>query len=223
MRHVRGYVDGEYQDGELRGLSFLAGKRGMGKTTEMVRLLSLCRGVVIFFDTLSKHNLPNFHVVNQPGELKALLRQARRGSLRVHYQPIGRRFEHFEAVNAIVKAVGWMIYAIDEIDLVCKKDADGDAPKMPPGFKELVEAGRHFRVSMLFTARKPPAVPRGLTSECLEFRLFRTTENRYVRYWAETIGDDATAARLRTLPKYQYLLCRDGEEPVLMSAGKKIF
>ena len=36
---MRGFIDGEYQDGELRGCTFIAGKRGMGKTTEMARLL----------------------------------------------------------------------------------------------------------------------------------------------------------------------------------------
>ena len=41
---MRGFVDGEYQDGELRGCTFIAGKRGMGKTTEMARLRAFCAG-----------------------------------------------------------------------------------------------------------------------------------------------------------------------------------
>jgi hypothetical protein len=36
---VRGFVDGECTHGELRGLTFLAGERGMRKTTEAIRLV----------------------------------------------------------------------------------------------------------------------------------------------------------------------------------------
>jgi hypothetical protein len=217
----RGFIDGEYQDGEVRGLITLAGKRGMGKTTEMIRVLMLCTGIVIFFDTVRKHTLRGFLVVSQPGELKAALR---RGVKRIHYMPApgSSRLAHFDAVCAIALAVGWLVLAVDEIDRVCKRDDDSEAVVLPANLKELVECGRHYRVSMLFTFRKPPYVPRGLTSEAEEHRLFRTTENRYVKYWADTIGDDDAARRLRTLPKYHYLRCVDGGDPEQMCAGKHV-
>ncbi len=62
----------------------------------------------------------------------------------------------------------------------------------------------------------------GLTSECESFRLFSTTESRYVNYWADVIGNAKIAAQRRTLPKYQYLLHRDGEDAEIRCAGKLI-
>jgi hypothetical protein len=218
-----GFVDGEYQDGEIRGLAFLAGKRGMGKTTELVRLLKACSGGVVFFDTLSKHAhlLKGWRIVGKPGNLKEAIR-ANPNNFKIVYQPMfGDRAAHFEAVCAIVKAVGWCVFGVDEVDRHTTANIV-ELKLKTPSLHDLIEYGRHYRVAGLFTARKPSQVPRALTSECAEFRLFRTTENLYVRYWADTIGDTKTADSLRTLPKFHYLLCRDGEDVQVLSGGKLI-
>ncbi len=49
------FIKGEWQDGEVRGVNFLAGFRGMGKTTEMGRLMNGCSGTVIFYDHKGTH------------------------------------------------------------------------------------------------------------------------------------------------------------------------
>jgi hypothetical protein len=205
-----GFVDGEYQDGELRGLSFIGGKRGMGKTTEMARLLSQCSGGVLFFDSLSKHDaaLPGYKVITQPGDLAAYLRLNRGRRFRVLYQPrSGDQAAHFRSVCVIVRAIGWMIFGVDEIDMQCGPRW-GDS-RMPPEMYHLVNYGRHERVSMLATARTPMSVARGYTSACLEMRIFQTTEETHIRYFESYIGQE-NAAALRTLEKYQYLHWIDG-------------
>jgi hypothetical protein len=211
----RGFIDGEYQDGELRGLTFLAGKRGMGKTTEMARLLSECSGGVVFFDSLSRHEnvLPGFKLISQPGDLQTYLRANRAHRFQVLYQPrSGDLGAHFQAVCKIVRAFGWMIFAIDELDMLCGAKW-GDA-RMPPEFYHLVNFGRHERVSMLATARTPMSVARGYTSQCLEMRLFCITEKSHIDYFEPYVGQDV-AAQLRTLQKYQFLHWRDGGETTL--------
>lgn len=219
----RGFVDGEYQDGEVRGLVFLAGKRGMGKTTEVIRLLRSCSGGVLFFDTKAKHAhlMRDFALVHEPGQLKDAIRRAP-GRFRIIYQPLrGAQKEHFEACNDIVQIVGDMVYAVDEVDYHTCSSIER-VKENTPKFYDLIEYGRHFHVAMLGTFRKPANVARGMTSEYYELRLFRTTENIYVKYWVDTIGDTQAAELLRKLPKYQYLLCRDGDDPVIMSAGRLV-
>jgi hypothetical protein len=211
---MRGFIDGEYQDGELRGLNFLVGRRGTGKTTEMDRLLSLCTGGVIFFDTLSKHAgvLSGYVVISEPGALENYLRMNRGRRFRILYQPrAGNLDEHFRAVCRIVRAFGWMILGVDELDKLCGARW-GDA-RMPPELYHLVNYGRHERVSMIATARRPRAVARGYTAES-EMRLFAMKESADVEYFEDDLGKEQ-AARLRTLPKFYYLHCTEEGAPEL--------
>jgi hypothetical protein len=214
-----GFIDGEYQDGELRGCTFIAGKRGMGKTTEMGRLLSLCAGGVIFFDSLSRHDLslPRYKVFSQPGQLEAYLRVNRGRRFRILYQPrSGNVQEHFRAVCTIVRAFGSMIFGVDELDMLC--GSEWGANRMPDEFYHLVNYGRHCKVSMLATARRPMSVARGFTSQCLQMRLFCMTERADLKYFEDYIGEE-DARRLSALDKYQFLLWT-GDGPAVLCGGR---
>ena len=203
---AHGFIDGEYTDGEIRGCVFVAGVRGMGKTTELARLLSSCSGGTLFFDPLSKHEsvLPGFRLISQPGELQTYLRANRGRRFRVLYQPRqGSLDTHFRAVCLIVRAFGSMIFGIDEFDMLCGSRW-GDT-RMPPEMYHLVNYGRHCRVSMLATARRPMNVARGFTSQCQTMRLFHMREKADLKYFEEYIGQSDTA-RLSSLPKFHYLL-----------------
>jgi hypothetical protein len=217
---MRGFIDGEYQDGELRGCTFIAGKRGMGKTTEMARLLSLCAGGVIFFDALSRHEavLPGYKLFSQPGELERYLRANASRRFRILYQPrSGTVTEHFQAVCTMVRAFGSMIFGIDELDMLCGSQW-GDS-RMAPELYHLVNYGRHCKVSMLATARRPMSVARGFTSQCLEMRLFGMTERADLKYFEDYIGE-GDARRLATLEKYQYLHWT-GDGPAELRGGRR--
>lgn len=211
---MRGFIDGEYQDEEIRGLVFLCGMRGMGKTTEMDRLLSLCTGGVLFFDTVSKHAgvFRGYAIFSEPGPLESYLRLNRGRRFRVLYQPRrGNLDTHFQKVCTIVRAMGWMIFAVDEVDKL--SGARWGETRMCPEFYHLVNYGRHERVSMIATARRPKAAPAGFRGEA-EMRVFRLKEVGAIDYFAEEMGDE-TAARLRTLPKYYYLHCVQDGDPIL--------
>ncbi len=140
---MRGFIDGEYQDGAIRGCGFVAGIRGMGKTTEMARLLGECAGGAVFFDALSKHSaaLPGYVLISQPGALVAYLRANRGRRVRVLYQPqAGDLDAHFRAVCKIIRAFGWLVFAVDELDMLCGPRW-GDS-RMCPEFYHLVNYGR---------------------------------------------------------------------------------
>lgn len=216
---TRGFIDGEYQDGELRGLNFLVGRRGTGKTTEMNRLLQECGGGVGFFDTLSKHAgvFTGYAIINEPGSLVNYLRLNRGRRFRWLYQPrAGDLDAHFRAVCSIVRAFGWMIFGVDELDKLCGARW-GDA-RMCPELYHLVNYGRHERVSMIATARRPRAVPRGYTAES-EMRLFHMKERADIDYFEDLVGEE-TASQLRTLKPYFYLHCAP-DEPAVMRGGPR--
>jgi hypothetical protein len=218
---MRGFIDGEYQDGDLRGITFVAGQRGMGKTTEMARLLSLCAGGVLFFDSLSRHEdvLPGYVMVHEPGPLKEYLKRNHQKRFRILYQPrAGNMDAHFAAVCVIVKVFGWMILGVDELDMLSGNRFGSIA--MSPEFYHLVNYGRHSRLSMIATARDPVQVPRGFTSQCREMRLFRITEDRYVKYFESKIGA-VNSNRLYTLKPYQFLLWQDGDETAKLCGGPR--
>lgn len=210
----RGFIDGEYQDGELRGLVFLVGRRGFGKTTEMDRLLQTCTGGVLFFDTLSKHAtvFPGYIVFAQPGPLVDYLRVNRGRRFRVLYQPRkGNLDQHFREVCRIIKTFGWMIFGVDELDKLCGARW-GDA-RMPPEFYDLVNYGRHARVSMIATARRPQGVAAGFKAEC-EYRIFRLKDQKALDSVALDIGE-AHIPQIRQLDKYYYLKCSEDDDPIL--------
>jgi len=218
---VRGFIDGEYQDGEIRGCGFIAGVRGMGKTTEMGRLLSLCTGGVLFFDPLARHEhvLPGRRLIHHWVELENYLRVNRGRRFRIIYQPRGGSIdEHFKGVAACVRAFGWMIFAIDELDMLCGARF-GDA-RMPQELYDLVNYGRHARVSMLATARYPMSVARGFTSQCATLRLFYMREKKHLQYFEEYIGEEIS--RLPSLPKYHYLFWDGSENSQIFMAGRAL-
>lgn len=219
----RGFVDGEYQDGSIRGLSFLAGKRGMGKTTEMDNLLNSCSGPRIFFDTLSKHHdiIRHTHLVSDLAELKNAIRSAHRSPFKILYQPrFGSLDVHFQNVCLIVLAVAkgenGLVFAVDEIDKLC--GVRFGESRMCGGLYDLVNYGRHHRVALLGTSRRPAQVPRGFTSECFDMRVFRVTEPNSLDYFKEYSVD---LLKARALEKYQYLYWQDGCESVELRGGRR--
>jgi len=217
---VRGFIDGEYQDGPLRGCTFVAGERGMGKTTLVANLLSVCDGGVMFFDPLARHEslLPGRKLFFQPGPLQEYLRINRERRFKVLYQPRdGDIDEHFRALCLIARAFGRMIFAVDELDMFCGPRW-GDR-RMPPCFYDLVNYGRHAQVSMIATARYPMSVPRGFTSQCAQMYLFHETEPDHITYFRRYIGS-ADALSLSALEKYQYLHW-NGDGPAQLCGGRR--
>lgn len=209
---MRGFVDGEYQDGEIRGLGFLCGMGSMGKTTEMARLTLECTGGFVFFDTTGNHGrfFLNAVFINEPGPLREYLRPNRGRRFQVIYQPrSGDIVTHFQNVCTVVYQFGWMVFVVDELDKFC---GNRWGPLgMPVEFADIVNYRRHRRIAMLASARRPKAVAPAFRGEA-EMRVFRLKEEGAIEYFESELGKE-TAARLRTLPQYVYLHCRQDCDP----------
>jgi hypothetical protein len=218
---ARGFIDGEYTDGELRGLTFLAGERGMGKTTEAIRLVRQCGGAVIFFDTVGKHAhlLPGFVQFNQPGPLKEYLLANQGRRVRAVYVPRDEYPEqHLIAVCVLARVYQNVILAVDEIDTFC--GPEWGAKNMPKELYDLAHYGRHWHVSMLCTARDPATLSIKFRSQCEYMRIFRTSEERYVKYFEARIGK-ANSAKLPQLQKTYFLFWQSGHLDAQIKGGPR--
>lgn len=207
---------GEWRDGELVGCVGLLGKRGSGKSTEMARLLRSASGRLIVFDTVNQYSqgdLPGCAVIHDVATFKAFIRShlAAR-SFRILYQPIGDVRAHFDSITAFFSMqsspgrylVGRLIFAIDEVDRFCSPSW------MRPGLDFLVNCGRHPKIALVWTSRRPQRIARDLSSQTSEFRVFFMSEPKDRANLAEYIGDEA-ADHLNRIPRFHYLRYRDGE------------
>jgi hypothetical protein len=209
-------IDGEYSDGNIAGLVVAAGKRKSGKTFLAFQESLLCKRKV-HFDTLDQYtaekgyDLKGWQIAHQPGELREIFATNLNAEhLSVIYKPLGGdKVTHFRAVTRLVLNYGKLgrgvIYFVDEIDKFC-------SPHEPlktgcPQLYDLVEYGRHFKVSAWFNTRRPHAVSRSLTAQVAEFRIFKTTEPLDKKYFEKSIG--SAVKELPRLGKYEYLWWTD--------------
>jgi hypothetical protein len=222
---VRGFNNGEYEDGEIRGLTFVAGERGMGKTTEVIRLGRACTGPVFFFDTVGQHQhlLPGFKVFHDCGELKQFVLANWGRRIRAVYVPLDEFpekhvIELAKLLRALGKWLGGAILIVDEMDTFCGQE--WGVKGMPIELYNLAHFGRHYWVSMLVTARDPPSLSKRFRSQCAFMRLFRISEDDYADYFAKRIGK-ANAARLPTLEKTYFLLWEAGKQEAPVCGGPR--
>ncbi len=231
---MRGFVDGEYVDGEVRGLTFVAGERGMGKTTELMRLIETCGGAVIMFDTVGTHaaylRRRGFVEFGQPGSLREYIGANLGRRVRVVYVPRDEYpEEHLQAVCKMVRAFGveltrrmgdggGIILAVDEIDQHC--GPEWGHKWMPKELYDLAHFGRHYHVSMVTTARDPKSLSKKFRSQCASMRIFRVSEADDVDYFGARIGR-SNAAKLPTLQKTYYLLWQAGQIDAQVRGGPR--
>ncbi|MDR3754284.1 MAG: hypothetical protein P4K78_10710 [Terracidiphilus sp.] len=230
---MRGFHNGEYQDGEAAGRIFLCGQSGYGKTTEMRRLCEQCSGGAILYNHTGNEDLRRAIHVHQPGELsRVLCKVAGRSGWRIVYTPIGGDLhEHFRSVCRMAYITASVVLALDEVDFYC--DARYGPSRMPPELYNLAHFGRHAPgagiegngrrgVAMMFTARIPTSVARGLSSQASEFRLFHEDDPDYLDFYRRgVLRNRQDAERLRDLPKYKFYRVRKEDGQMVISGGAR--
>jgi hypothetical protein len=231
---ARGFDGVEYVDGEIRGLVFLAGERGMGKTTEMLRLEEQCTGPVVFFDTVGTHAArlcsKGFKLFSQAGPFKKYLMANLGRRVRSVFVPIDENPElHAESVCKTVRAFGFeskmrfgsaggAVLLMDEIDMVC--GPEWGHRWMSPSLYYLAQCGRHVQVSMACTARDPKTLPKKFRSQFASMYLFRVSEEDDVKYFRARVGA-ANALKLPTLQPMYYLKWQAGGTDAPVCGGPR--
>lgn len=170
------------------------GKSGSGKTTLTRSLIGEMRRVVIIDPMDQFPDAPALTVSGLHHEIATLpLRQDYRARLIITGVPA------FDYVARLVLWRGDLTLLVDEVDIFASS----------PMLREIVMRGRHARVNLIATSRRPAEVPRDLTSQASELYSFRQAEPRDLDYLRKYFGSSVTD-QLPTLSEFSYLRYRDG-------------
>ena len=101
-------------------------------------------------------------------------------------------------VNALVATGGDAVLAIDEVSTLCK----GKHPD--PHLAWVLDYGRHYGISVFWTARRPQQVAMLCTSQADSLVVFRTSEGRDVTVLRDRLGD-LNAERLPRLARFDFV------------------
>lgn len=86
---------------------------------------------------------------------------------------------------------------LDEVDMF-------DSPhSQDREFKKLIHYGRHYKVDLVTTSRRPHNVSRDLTSQTEMFYVFKVIEERDLKYFEAL--DGRLPAQIQPLQKFEYL------------------
>lgn len=145
-----------------------------------------------------KNPLPGFVEIRQPGDLKAYLAQRVAGQFRVLYSPWSDAEEHFEAVCKIVLAVRDVVFAVDEIWLFQKTASS------PRDLKTMMLAGRHYGVTLVWTAQRPQLTDATLRSVSTELYIGSLPSELDQSAFHGSVNEDALSVAAR-LPARQFV------------------
>lgn len=189
----------------------------------------------MIFDTLGNFlgrnaPLPGYTVFRSTKALREFLRDHVRLPFKAIYQPVaGDRAAQFEQVCYLAYRVGWLVLAVDEVDSFCTASAPAvlDRAALQQacpgannyGLYEIANYSRHKPMAFLFTSRRPAQVARELTAQCSELRIYLTTEEVDLAYFARVIGR-SNADKLKTLGSFYFLRYQDGL-PVEIGGGPR--
>jgi hypothetical protein len=205
------FFGARHSDGGIRGVRSYLGNPGCGKTYRAIADISAAARC-IFFDTAAnigagelKNRLPRFAHSFGLHDLGMLLIEAKanlpQSRFRICYTPglekVDRRAE-FEAVCELIKRTKNCVFVIDEVWKHCR------AGWIPQPLEDLTFTGRHFGVTVLFTAQRPARVANDLLSICSAHHLFRmdAVDVATIRKYF-SIPDDVVE-RLPSLPDRRY-------------------
>jgi len=176
-------------------IAIVFGKRGSGKTVKATNLVA-DESRVLFYDTLC-HDYTDGVIVDSLEELKAFWRKVYRGSFRIIYRPTDPQGD-FPEICRLVYEAGDIYFVVEEVDMFFKGDTTS------PEFRQIIQRGRHARVSLVGVTQRPKGFGRLLTSQVHDFYVFRVTEPVDADYFRERLSQDA-AGKLAGLGQYQYL------------------
>ncbi|MBL4766475.1 MAG: hypothetical protein JKY94_01965 [Rhodobacteraceae bacterium] len=183
------------------------GPKGSGKTNHALVGLKTHRRVILCGRNRQEAIERGARIVESPRALLECIKAAGSGAFRLAYRFGGLdTAAEFETVNRLAWAAEDVSLLWDEIDLFVPTAHLSGYGKL------LVNEGRHRRVNIYFTSRRPMRVDRDLTANADRLCVFRTWEPRDIEYLTEFMG--AAAKGARSLENFQYLDWRDGEEIV---------
>lgn len=172
------------------------GKSGSGKSTLARSWVKPAKRVLIFNPNGETDWQAGAIVTSDPAELVELV--ARPGAVRICWEGVMTGgVEAFEWANRCAWAGEGFHVVWDEVDRFITP------AQMPPIADNLVQAGRHRGLHIIACSRRPYRMNRTLTALATRMAVFRSTEPRDLRYFADYVGD--AAKQIPTLRDYHAL------------------
>jgi hypothetical protein len=175
----------------------IIGRKGSGKSRALEgRLMAEDR--VFVWDAMGEHDWsPNeLRSMDDVQEFFRWNRKKQRWA--ANYVPGDELSEELETLCPVLYDRGEMIFAIEEIPLVCS------ASHLPPKLGKLIRTGRHRQLDVVWTAQRASEVSRTLTSLTDEFILFSQTEPLDLDAIAKRCGAEV-ADRVAHLGRHDFI------------------
>lgn len=123
--------------------------------------------------------------------------------------------EGFEELARIVMKMQVIAFVIDEVDMFAPATMTNKA-----AFYHLIHYGRHNRIDIITTSRRPANISRNLTSQTDLFFFSRIRENTDKKYIEDYIGKEL-AETAKRLQRFTFLMVRDDESAQIISIPRK--
>ena len=193
------------------------GKGGYGKSTlmrkQLANVIPSRRGRVIFFDTNAEdENAQGAVLCHTKAELVAAVKETGKFNVCWRGHLTMPHVEAFEFANRVAKAAHNCVVVWEEADRYMK------AMSVPPIAMELIDAGRHWGVTVFAASRRPQRMPRDLTANASRIMCFHSSDSTVINYLKEFIGEE-WAEKLPTLQRYEAI--SHYEDPDQKTAIKK--
>ncbi|MGE5476173.1 MAG: hypothetical protein ACM3Q1_05930 [Bacteroidales bacterium] len=187
------------------------GKSGSGKSTLARSWVRAEKRVLIFDPNGEDDWAKGAHVTDNHAELVELV--AAKGRVRICWRGVMTGGEAaFEWANRCAWAAEDMFVVWDEVDRFVTP------AQMPPIADNVVQAGRHRGLHVIACSRRPYRMNRTLSALATRMAVFRSTEPRDLRYFAELMGEAAKG--IPTLRDYHALDWTEGGTSIKKSPFK---
>ncbi len=184
------------------------GKSSSGKSTLARHWVKGARRVMIFDPNGEDAWAEGAHVTEDPAELVELV--AKPGPSRICWRGVMTGgADAFEWGNRCAWAGEDFYLVWDEVDRFTTPTA------LPPTADKIANAGRHRGIRIIACSRRPFRMPRSLTAVVTRMAIFRTTEPRDLRYFADYVGE--AADQIPTLRDYHALDWTEGGSKIRKS------
>lgn len=172
-------------------ISYIAGKKGFGKTQFVRRKIIPSKKRVIVLDSLG-FEYPYLTTETIFDFSETLAKNFKNDFFRITYNPFDDHQKEFFQMSLHFFDV---LLIIEEADLYCSPSSIDES------LDRLIRYGRHRKIDLCFVSRRPAEVHRNVTAQADEIISFRQTEPRDLEYFKKLTDHWED---LKTLKKWLY-------------------
>lgn len=177
----------------------ITGKRGSGKSYFLKKWFLVSLAIqhkrVVIWDTNHEYQPIRSGLITY--NLRSIIEEFNKKTQEIIYRPQIKTPEKFNQFCKIVFRLNNIFLMIEEIEQFAS------AYKVPPGFKTIIDIGRHRGLGVICTSRRTLMLPSDLPFNMDHLIIFRQTRPQDLDYLAKWVGEEVY--QLKEMPEYAYL------------------